>query len=636
MSPRDFCRGWITFRARKPRTHRKGIVLVLTCILAPILFGFLAYAVDTGLTAMTQTRMQNAADAASLAASQEIRAAIAAASAVQGEATIDANSIAVAEARAMAVRVAAANGVYIDPNRDVIFGRRSFDAASNSWPIQWNEEPYNVVRVEVHRDNGDSSAPDSELPLNFGTFLGKPTVALATGASAFVEARDLVLVLDYSGSMSYDSELQSIGALSRDDIVDNQKQIFDDLEVNAGNLTREPQYLTVEGQPASGAVPHIATTFKNTSIYTVSTKDLSNVVLEFSGGARQKFDNLNQGMTGTFAGTGSNSGKKITKCWIKSGSNASGEGPGYGERFEDTYDNVKIAFDLYDTPYPYPDGSWNEFIAHARGEDYYSAEIKNAGLQYTYGGPTFVNYLLRFNKSFAQTPDLWKTHEYPFHALKEGVGLLLGFLNTLDFGDEVGLISYGTSARWETTLDFDGYDIDLSNDPVNANYESLDLIQRHRQAAHYTNMTAMGDGIKEARELLEAYSRYGSRPTVLVITDGQTNQMPSNWTLPSDWNWDELTDYDGDGEADYTTSDKKKQYAFYEAVQGMNKGYTFHTMTVGAGADRDLMEAIAFAGQGTWIDVPGGSTVEEMQDQMLAAFSEIAGRVPPPTLVYDE
>lgn len=623
----------MTFPRRDLQKHRKGIILVLTCLLAPVLFGFLAFAVDTGLMSSTQTRMQNAADAAALAASQEIRAAIAAASAGEGHAQIDSNSIAVGEARAMAVQVAAANGFYIDAQRDVIFGRRSFDADTNSWPVQWGTEPYNVVRVEVHRDNANSEAPDAALPLNFGSFVGKPTASLATGASAFVEARDLILVLDFSGSMSYDSQLQSIGSLSRDDIVANLKDMFTALGANAGNLTAEPQYLTIQGQPpANNSLPQIYTTFKGNSIYTVSTKDLSNVVLEFSNGNRQKFDNLNQGTSGEFAGTGANYGKRVTKCWVKSGTNASGDGPGYGERFEDTVAAVKTAFDLYNTPYPYPQGSWDQFISHARSD----GDVWNADLEYTYGGPTFVNYLLEKQKSFSQTPDLWKTPEYPFHAMKNGVSLLLDFLTDLDFGDEVGIISYGNYARWETQLDYDGYNIDIGSNPITSDYQTLDLIQRHRQAAHYSNMTAMGDGIRQARELLQQYQRYGSRPTVLVITDGNTNQAPSGWSLPNDWNWDELTDYDGDGIADYTTSDTKKQYAFWEATQGMDLGYTFHTMTVGTGADRPLMKAIAFAGNGTWIDVPGGGTVAAMQDQMLAAFGEIAGRVPPPTLVYGQ
>ncbi len=628
MTPRDIYRRLTTFRRRDLRKHRKGIVLVLTCLLAPVLFGFLAYSVDTGLMSTTQTRMQNAADASALAASQEIRAAIAAASAGEGSSDIDANSIAVTEARAMAVRVAAANGVYIDANRDVVFGRRSYDEQTNSWPVQWGEAPFNTVRVEVHMDNSNPDAPDARLPLNFGTFLGKPTVAMARGASAFVEARDLVLVLDYSGSMSYDSQLNHAWSLGTEAVIENQKEMFNALEVSAGYLTAEPQYLTMESGPAgSPGEAEYSATFMVDKAYVTSDMVIDRVGLEFSDGAQQGFQ-FGIDTEGEFCGTGGNSGKRITKVWVRSG-----DYPSYwGEEFEETYDAVKTAFDLYNNPYPYPRGSWDSYIEHAWND----SDVENADLEHMYGGPTFVNYLLEDHKSFSHTPDLWKTPEYPFYAMKNGASLLLDFVNDLDFGDEVGIISYGSYARWETELDYDGYNIDIGNDPITSDYDSLDLIQRHRQAAHYSNMTAMGDGIKQARELLEDYARYGSRPTVLVITDGNTNQMPSDWTLPQDWDWDELTDYDGDGHADYTTTDTRKQYAFWEATEGMDRGYTFHTMTVGAGADRNLMEAIAFAGEGVWIDVPGGETVGAMEAQMLDAFSEIAGRVPPPTLVYDE
>lgn len=60
-----------------------------------------------------------------------------------------------------------------------------------------------------------------------------------------------------------------------------------------------------------------------------STKTLSNVVLKFADGSEQKFDNL-AGYSQSFAGTGVNEGKTIVGLWIKSGSNASGDGPGFG------------------------------------------------------------------------------------------------------------------------------------------------------------------------------------------------------------------------------------------------------------------------------------------------------------------
>lgn len=69
------------------------------------------------------------------------------------------------------------------------------------------------------------------------------------------------------------------------------------------------------------------------SVYVTSSKDLSNVVLEFEDGERQKFEPLS-GFTGTFKGTGIHEGKNLSRVWIKSGCNDSDEGPGYGERID--------------------------------------------------------------------------------------------------------------------------------------------------------------------------------------------------------------------------------------------------------------------------------------------------------------
>jgi hypothetical protein len=88
--------------------------------------------------------------------------------------------------------------------------------------------------------------------------------------------------------------------------------------------------------------------------------------------------------------------------------------------------------------------------------------------------------------------------------------------------------------------------------------------------------------------------------------------------------------------ADYTTSDNYKRYAFWEATEAVKRGITIHTIAIGAEADRDLMEAIAFAGAGVFIDVPAHATVEEMEEQLSAAFSQIAAKVPPAQLLYED
>jgi Mg-chelatase subunit ChlD len=168
-------------------------------------------------------------------------------------------------------------------------------------------------------------------------------------------------------------------------------------------------------------------------------------------------------------------------------------------------------------------------------------------------------------------------------------------------------------------------------------------MQLHQQAGEFNGQTAMGDGILKARQLLvgtggsdEGYSRYGARPTMVLMTDGLTNQKPGNWSLPSDFNWAQWTDYDGDGSANFSTNDAYKKYAFWEATEAVKRGITIHTIALGADADRELLAAIAFAGGGVFIDVPAHTSISDMEEQLSAAFSQIAAKVPSAQLLYED
>ncbi|MFV2091023.1 MAG: hypothetical protein ACC642_10210, partial [Pseudomonadales bacterium] len=279
---------------------------------------------------------------------------------------------------------------------------------------------------------------------------------------------------------------------------------------------------------------------------------------------------------------------------------------------------------------------WKSYIGHVKS---HSSSYKKR-----YGYRSLMDYLQEHRYSASNSEDLWRTPHYPFHAIKEGASLFLDFLTDLNFGDEVGLVSYGKWAVQEMTH-YDGeVSIDISANPITSDYAMIDTIQRRHQAGDYNGWTGMGDGILKARELLvgvagdpsdTGFSRFGARPTMLVMTDGQTNQGPSGWSLPGSFSWSDWTDYDGDGVADYSTTNWKKQYAFWEATQAIERGIKLHTMAVGAGGDRDLMTAIAFAGGGIFINVPGGSTVAEMQSQLIDAFREVASKLPPAKLVSE-
>ncbi len=81
---------------------------------------------------------------------------------------------------------------------------------------------------------------------------------------------------------------------------------------------------------AVGVAPQTKSNNGLNSVYVTSTKELSNVVLEFADGEHQKFDDLSS-YTGTFSGTMEHQGKKIVGVWIKSGCYQSNDGTGYGE-----------------------------------------------------------------------------------------------------------------------------------------------------------------------------------------------------------------------------------------------------------------------------------------------------------------
>ncbi len=571
-------------QSERQRRQRRGIIVVLTSFLLTVLFAFVALSVDTGRVVLTETKMQNAVDAASLAASQEITAAVYAAGQGQGSANIDANSIAVSSARTMAQQVGQANGVYIDPAKDVKFGKRVFDPSTGQWPVQWGGTPYNVVGVTARRDGSDVTPPDGQFPLSFGWAVGKKSVPLTTTSTAFVEARDLVLVLDFSASMNDDSSYES--QLSSTEVNKALDAMWDSL------VTANPKWpgTTTSKFPSTGfgtMNSYVGVTVSSTNTSTI----LSTLQLNTNTSGHRKYP------------------------YPQAGRNSDGS---LKNKPSDTTS----------------DALWTSYINYVKA-------LPTS--QRKYGYRSLMDYLQESAYDRSVSEDLWRTPHYPVQALKDGTSLFCNFLKDLNFGDELGLVVYGQWAVPMKTFN-DGYiNVDISADPITPTYSTIDLIQQHLQAGEYEGWTAMGDGILKGRELLlgsttnpndHGFSRYGARPTIIVMTDGNTNQKPSGWVLPGDFKWSDWTDYNGDGTADYQTTDANKKYAFWVATEAIKRGVTIHTITVGADADSDLMKAIAFAGKGVYVDVPGGSTIASFQSQMLAAFSQIAAKVPPAQLVY--
>lgn len=570
---------------------RRGIFMVLAAICLVAAMAFIALSVDLGVVSLTKTRMQNAVDAAALAAATEITNAVQQAGQnanngnVQGVVQ-DANSISVGAAKAMAQDVAEQNGIYIDPDQDVQFGKRVYNHDTGHFEILWGVSPYNVVKVTARRDNEVAGQPDSKLQLFFAPVMGNDTVALEAHAIAFVEARDIAIALDYSGSMGYDSYFRGLGNVTKPEIEASLDDCWDALVDSGVTFTGT----TKAKFPATG--------FGSINSAVGVTNNSSNSTTVFNA--------LNLGAT--------NADGSLKYPFPQEGKNANGTMKGLPSSTASK-------------------NAWIAYIDYVRTDSY----LNNGGYRYKYGYRSLMSYLLAKRRSWDLSEDLWRTPHRPFHSMKNGVTLFCEFLDGLEFGDHIGLVTYATTAKIQTGLNEADLaeSVNLGSDLITGNHMDIDTIQRHKQAAHYDSETNIGDGIKNAITLLENHGRYGARPTILLMTDGIANQRPSGWSLPGSWNWADVTDFNGDGTADYTTNDANLQYTFYQAKRAIDKGFTIHTLAVGAGADTTLMQAIANAGGGQCIIVPGGTTIDEMQAELLAAFSQIAANVPPPRLLEE-
>lgn len=615
------------------RDGRRGAFAVLALICLSVVLAFAALSVDYSYLAMTRQRMQNACDAAALAAAMEITNAIETA----GPDIVDVYHHAEGQARLKAAAVAALNGVYVDPELDVDFGRRWYNQQTGEFDITWDESPANLIRVSARRDNEDRSAPDGMVNVTFASAIGRGSNPITTSAAAYVEARDIVSVLDFSRSMNFDSYFASEGSavqLSQSQIESNLERVWEDLGSPAwGTMPWYPTWVTIPS--ATWGAGTLTVRWQDTSVYVWCSSNMQRVRLTFTDGVQQTITNSTQ--SGTWQGTGSNSGKNIQRCEIRRGSST-------WETF-DFYNDSHISrgLGLTGVAYPWPSGSWANYYAMSRNtssrSSYYDPKIGEHGFRKKFGGMTFLHYVLRFEPAYSRTPDLWKTRHYPFHSVKQGQKLLCDFLEELSFNDYVGMVSYDTNHRIEQTMSGAGMPtVDISAEPITNNYQALRDLIHYKQAGHHAYATNIGGGLKRAKELLDNHGRAEARPTILLMTDGNSNTIDSgeDTSLPTGWDWDAMFDYDHDGNADYETSDSQKRYVLKKAKECVDAGYTIHTMVVGDDGDRDLMEAIAFLGRGIYIDVPSGSNVEEMQEEVEAAFNRIASFVPPATLLSGE
>lgn len=163
-----------------PARRRKGAIAVLAAVMLVGVLALMAVAIDIGFMLTVRTEMQAAADAGALAGVGELP---------RGQ---------------QAARRAAAD--YVKQNARTKDG----DLATTVEFGHWNRgsrsfavglEPLNAVRVIADRSNA---------PRFFGKAIRQDNFQMRASAVATYRPRDIMLVLDYSGSMN---DLDKIGAL---------------------------------------------------------------------------------------------------------------------------------------------------------------------------------------------------------------------------------------------------------------------------------------------------------------------------------------------------------------------------------------------------------------------------------------
>lgn len=613
---------------------RRGVFLVIAALCLAVVMTFVAFSVDTGIISLTKTKMQNGTDTAALAGAMEITYAISNA----GTDVQDVFEYAKAQATAKAVQVAEMNSVYVDPAQDVVFGRRYRNSPTGDFQFDWNpaSNQINCIKVIARRDNPDEEAPDGKVPGLFTGMFREHGSALKTESIAYIEPRDLVVVHDFSRSMNFDSyytdEVSTPLPLAI--IQQNLKMVYDDLAPSGlGNMPYEGVYAW---QTKSNTNASATVTYKGTSVDITTNTGIKSVIVYFENSGSQTFNiSNNTTKTGTWAGTGSNNNKRINKVDVTILRVGSTSQTWALTNYNYDASAVINAFNM--GSYPYSSGSWANYVSFVKT----NAALNNYGYRDKYGGNTFVCYVLRSIPSYADCKDLWKTRHYPFHAIKEGHQILCEFLKELGFDDYVGMVSYDNSHRIETKLETNNPAfpaVDITSTPLTNDYDAVNKLMKYKQAAHHSFATNMSGGLKRAIQLIDNHKRMGSRPAILLMTDGNSNTLDSgeNGALPQGWSWNALFDYDGNGSADFSTNNVQQTAVLKYVKQAVDKGYTVHAISVGNDADRNLMKAVAWLGNGYWVDVPGGMTALDMEEDLREAFAKIASAVPPARLVNPE
>jgi len=170
--------------------------VVQVAVMSTVMLGMAALAIDIGAAYTARAELQAAVDSAALAAAARL----------SGDGVTDPQELARISADQYA-RLNAVFGTYagVDMANDIEFGKAVFNGVTGKFDFQPASDAFDAVRVTVRRTAGSEGGA---LPMMFAHILGYSEKDLWARAAAVLIPRDIAVVIDLSGSMNDDSELQ--------------------------------------------------------------------------------------------------------------------------------------------------------------------------------------------------------------------------------------------------------------------------------------------------------------------------------------------------------------------------------------------------------------------------------------------
>jgi len=610
---------------RQRQDDRRGAVVVQVAVMSTVLVGFSALTIDVGAMYAVRAELQRSADAAALAAASRLTNYQAGAS----------ESAAVEEAlRIVQANPVQAREITLDIQRDIEFGRATWDAQAGKYRFVPGGAFPTAVRVTIRKTR---NSPNGPVQLMFANIFGKSTKDLAARAAAMVVPRDIALVIDLSGSMNDDSELQHY-----DQTEINLWDVWAALPIEKGNngvgngidppppgnppLNDGPG--TSPGNPGNrggaedpGANP-VGPTWgrmyewgtiaidedydpaSDPGLYYLPYKQSwtsNNELRQWYQQVGYSQAEINALLSGSYDYKGLWKYRVAVALGLarwdsgKPGGLWSTLPPGktkVTKHYRDGDSRVESGELVWLVDYPYESGSWLDYIDNYMNKTWTKMYKANSAFRYRFGLKTFVNYLLERKPRHSQTSDLWRTPEQPLNAVKGAVRYCMELIDSLDTDDQVSLEIYAETASHE---------MDLTKDYL-AVADHLDQMQ----AAHYDAWTNMGGGIQKAiQELHSDRARDNAAKVMFLMTDGKANVTESGRT------------------GDYYAG---PLWALQMAQAAASAGIQIYCISVGSDADRDLMQEIAQIGGGEEFFAAGD--VEEYSDQLVEIFGELGSKRP--------